>query len=693
MVLENWITTNEGIENGTIGFWRDNNFENGLYGHMYRGWGQFLYDGNDGRGSMPIIVEGLEIDEEEVANDTLHVDDDAENTDLEGTGNNGELIVAMTSDSKLMAWRGSDEFAFVASSRMGSSRRGKKNISPPSFNTGSGDFFTSPELIAKFYSNGGYGGMGVPGTGLAGSAGYTAANSFSVLDIVDFNGDRYPDVISETNIQYTNFRGGLIDEKHAYEGGIHEAFSEAYSLGVGLNPGSTSPKNAGASIGAGSSRASARVKQKSRSNASKARSSFESASEAVGLSASVGEDFDRALHTFLDLNGDALEDKVWENGDVAINLGYDFAPIQNWGFDVIRSGDALDLGAGLGINISNGSFLGGVSATKTINGSKEGFVDLNGDALPDLIISTDPIMVQFNTGNGFTAPVTWLDVDAFDVAESLGESINAGVTIPFVFLWFKIAVNFQGFTGQGTGNVFQSFQDINGDGYADFLSAENSDDNLKAQYSTIGRTNLLKNVHYPLGAELTLNYEAKGNNNNLPYTKWTMTETIMNDGVEGDGSDFSHRSFDYENGKHDRHERQFLGFEEVVTNFHSGDLIAKKLVQEYHVDNYYTKGLLSSIELFDEKDVLHKTISFTYEMRDIETGIILPATYLEKDDGMLFPALSEQTVLYTEGLPSLNTQETFVFEYDLWGNVTEQQDTDINGYDKQILWTLSLIHI
>lgn len=36
------------------------------------------------------------------------------------------------------------------------------------------------------------------------------------------------------------------------------------------------------------------------------------------------------------------------------------------------------------------------------------FVDINGDGLPDLVISDGTTMhVAFNTGNGFAAPVEW----------------------------------------------------------------------------------------------------------------------------------------------------------------------------------------------------------------------------------------------------------------------------------------------
>lgn len=681
------ILSSEGEEIIQCGIWADRKIESGQYGHLYRGWGQFLYNGNDGRGVLPINLEELEIDEDEAAQDTSIVNENSGSTEIEGAGNGGELIIAMTSDSKLLAWRGSDEFAFVSAGKMGSSRKGKKYITTGIFNPGAGDKFTSPDLITKYYSNGGFGGLGVPGTPVSGSAGYTAATSYSVLDIADFNGDRYPDVISETTIQYTDFRGGLTNTKFSYDWGIHESFSEAFSIGVGLNPGSTSAKNSGSSMGTGSNKSTSRVRQRGRSNAGKARSAFESASEAVGLSANVGSDEDHAIHTFLDINGDALEDKVWENGDVAINLGYGFAPIENWGFNSIRSGDALDFGAGVGINISNGSILGGVSATKTDNASKTGFIDLNGDALLDMIVSTDPLMVRFNTGRNFTPPVNWMDLDAFDMGVSLGESANAGFTFSLIFFWFKISFNIQGFVGQGSGTIYDSFQDINGDGYPDYLSAESSDDNLKARYSTIGRTNLLKTVHYPLGAELTLDYKVIGNTSDLPFSKWTLSESIMYDGLEGDGSDYTQSKFSYENGFHDRHDRQFMGFQQVKTSDYSGERIVKELVQTYHVDNYYMKGLVAKIELYDGQENLHKSIQFSYALRDIESGTLLPADYITKDDGMAFPSLSQQSTLYTEGTTDKLVQVNSTFEYDALGNITRQVETDNNDYYKESVWT------
>lgn len=670
----------------TCGVWNNLEIDDGKFGSLYRGWGQFIYDGNNGRGDLPINLEGLEYDEDELENDTLQVDENSGSTDLEGTGNNGELIIAMTSDPKLKAWRGTDEFAFISEGKMGSTRRGQKYVSAGGFNTGSGDMFSSPELISKYYSNGGFGGLGVPGTSVSGSAGFTAATTYSVLDIADFNGDRYPDIIGEKSIQLTNFRGGLTNSMIPFDWGIHEAYSEAISVGVGLNPGSTSAKNAGGSMGAGTSKRSVRFRQKGRANSSKARSSFESASEAVGLSANVGSDSDHAIHSFLDLNGDGLEDKVWENGDVALNLGYSFAPIQNWGFTTIRSGDALDFGAGLGLNISNGSILGGVSATKTDNGSKTGFVDLNGDALLDLIVSSDPIMVRFNTGTGFAPAVNWLELAEFDRGVALGESVNAGFTFSIIIFFVKISFNVQGFIGQGTGSTYEAFLDLNGDGYADYLSAESGNDNLTARYSTIGRSNLLQSIQYPLGAELTLDYEIQGNNENLPYSRWSLTAFTLYDGLEGDGSDYMHSEYSYEGGFHDRHDRQFLGFKEVTSSQFSGETKVKKLVQTFHVENYYTKGLISSVELYDSKDILQKSIQFDYAYRDVENGSILPPDYIDSDNGMVYPSLSQETVVFTEGTTDKTVELNYLFEYDSLGNLTKQIETDINGYYKEIQW-------
>lgn len=652
----------------------------GLYGHLYRGWGQFIYNANDGRSEDPIQFLDLDIDTTTAAQDTSLVDENSGSTDIEGAGGNEELIIVMTSDPKLLAWRGSDASAFVSRDKQSASRRSQKYIGPPIAQTS--DQFTGPALVTRFVSDGGFGGLGVPGTPVAASGGYTKGTTWSELDLADFNGDRYPDIIGMSTIQFTNMRGGLSNDIIENNWEIHEAFSEATSIGLGLNPGSTSAKNAGESMGVGSNKSTTRVRQKTRGNSGKARSSFESATEAIGISGNVAFDKDSTSHTFLDMNGDALEDKVWQNGDVAINLGYSFAERESWNFSSIRAGDATDTGGGLGINISNGSYLAGISVTKTINSSHKGFVDLNGDALPDMITSVDPLMVQFNTGSSFTDPVQWIDIEAFDEGQAIGESANVGFSIPIVFFFIKIVINIQGFLGQGSATSYDAFMDINGDGFPDYLRAADDDANLTANYSTIGRTNLLKEVLYPLGATLTLDYQAFGNSENMPFSKWVLTEAIINDGVAGDGSDFQERHFKYENGFYDRHERQFLGFQKVEQSDMNGDIEVRLLSQEFYVDNYYQKGLLKSAELFDQKGRLHKRIEQQYALRDVETEAILPVNAKFRDDLVAFPMLTSKLIRNTEGSDELFTQQNFNFSYDLVGNVLQKKETDQYGFNK-----------
>ena len=96
----------------------------------------------------------------------------------------------------------------------------------------------------------------------------------------------------------------------------------------------------------------------------------------------------------------------------------------------------------------------------------------------------------------------------------------------------------------GVSSTKLQIQDIDGDGFPDVLESE-KDDDLKVKRSTIGRTNLLKKVNRPLGAEITLDYKRVGNTYNLPFNIWTLSKLETFDGFESDGVDVTMSTFDF----------------------------------------------------------------------------------------------------------------------------------------------------
>lgn len=673
------FTLNGNTENVACGSYLNNPDQDVSSGHLYRGWCQFAYNANDGRGQIPILTTALEIDDEELEGDTTLINDE---TDPDGVGTSivtlDDLFLVMRSDPKGLAWRGSDPLTFVTSTTMASSRNGRQDISPPIPGQGGGADFEAMilETWSKSDAVAAGGSVGV----VNGGGGVTFGVTKSILDVTDMNGDRFPDIISENKIQYTNQRGGLSDSTLVHGWGTHEAKSFAYGGGVGGSYVSTSAKNSGGSPGKGSNKSTARVKQKSKSKLRGSTNAYKTSKGSIGVSANYTVDGDSTLHTFLDINGDGLEDKIWNGGDVALNMGYSFAPVENWGFDQIRWGDASDFGAGAGYNYANGSIMAGLAAARTENSSELGFTDVNNDAFIDLIVSTSPMEVRFNTGEGFSDPIKIDDSGEMDKGVSIGESLNVAGTVCIPFLFIKVCFNVSASSGQGTSSVGRAFTDIDGDGYIDLLTASGDDSQLQVRPSTIGRTNLLSTYSTPLGGEVVLDYKLAGSTQDTPFSKWVYAGVTIDDGVVGDGVDIYRKSFDYEGPYYHRNERHFYGFETV----HEYELddeqnVLREIESQYQNRDTYTKGLIKYQAIKDGDGTAHQYINYEYILRDVESGIPLAPNYVQRDDGMAFPSLATKTIYITEGSQEAIVR-TYTFDYDTYGNILESTDVDQSGY-------------
>jgi hypothetical protein len=143
-------------------------------------------------------------------------------------------------------------------------------------------------------------------------------------------------------------------------------------------------------------------------------------------------------------------------------------------------------------------------------------------------------------------------------------------------------------------------RDVDGDGFPEIVSSD-SEDEMTVRRSTIARTNKLKSVRNPLGGAFTLDYARTQATYDHPGGKWVMTSVETNDGLADDGANMK-TIFEYESGKHDRHEREFLGFGKVITkniDTETGDnTVYRRATQEYDVRTVYTSGneLRSALE-------------------------------------------------------------------------------------------------
>lgn len=458
--------------------------------------------------------------------------------------------------------------------------------------------------------------------------------SEEVYNFMDINGDSYPEILSSNHIKYTNKRGGFLNSVQHNFGVINSSKNVGHRL---------SSNSAGSALGR--LRIGKGGKSTDRGNAF----SF------IGMSLPIDVNFynnNRENLFWIDLNGDGLSDQVKEyNGEILFNLST--GSLNNFNFtkfSLLREGDTkpnlLSISLGASVNMNelfpklplNVNIYAGYSNQG--NTTKTTFVDITGDGLVDLLnVNNNEGTFNINTGNGFSSQqidlkyiaenkIT-LDSDNNTSAVSIGGDVGKFFTLFSYLKWPKFLRIFNikaGLTVSGSANLSLShanktFKDFNGDGFVDYV--ERDGNNLKVYYSRIKRTNKLQTVTNPLGGTFTIDYKVQPVTFNNPHAKWAMSSVIVRDGYNkvNDGEDIYRKDFVYENGKYDRREREFYGYEKVkvldYNTFTAGSTdIYRTSVSVYNNSSYFLNGLPIEnyiIKGSDENQKYNRTVN-TYKI-------------------------------------------------------------------------------
>jgi RHS repeat-associated protein len=683
----------------TAGLWstvpKNGKEEDIIFGSFYRGWGQFAWNGNRSYATQPIdesLLKPSDQIQQKSGSDanSLSQQDGSNLTPSQTYDPKQDRFIILNANGSQQRWSGYDQEVFVKSAVMSSSRMGQKDLSPLTINTGTGSGAPGIDKISKVtttaYSlNASAGVAGVGGS-------FSTSKSKSLTDFMDMNGDKYPDVVSQQLIQYTNARGGL-SNRTVSNSTVQQTGSTA--TGVTLTGSAYIPMSVFRTTPDGSTTV----------DAGTATTNAGSAKLSVTGNGGIVNGSNQADFSYLDMNGDGLPDRVnLSNHLVALNLGYAFAPEEDWGFDQIQSGTSHSFsgGAGLGYSFGQNSINVGVSLSRSENSNDQALQDMNGDGLPDLVTvggtfgGTTVLQVRLNTGDGFSPDViTWTGATAINNNTSTTESANLAFTIGFSILGVKFTVNPSANLGDGMARELIKMQDVNGDGYPDFVSST-KDDNLTVALSTIGRTNLLRLVSRPMGAAFCLDYQRAGNTWAMPNSMWTLTSVKVFDGFKGDGPDTLLTTYDYAGGRFDRDEREFYGFGAVHTYTHDaahGNSVYSIGTSTYANDSYYTKGMMLS-QLLQSGDGKKYTETInTYELHDITSGSVLPDSYKSDDAGAAFVALSRSDRNFYEGQPQAGKTTYMTYGYDAKGNITQYTDAGDAGPDDDISATVTYYSI
>ena len=546
------------------------------FGDLYRGWGGFVYNAADGRYAKPIDESLLKLPKSEKDRlDPMKMVFTPLGTDL----------------NTLSRWTGQRTEIYLTATEAGTARLTEQDVvlgnlfgEMANDNTVSGDCLQGTGAFAITQKTTSTSTVIQTGVSML-TVNNATGSSTTKSTMMDFNGDGYPDILAGGIIQYTNTQGGISGEKTDIGTIKSSNLSQTWSLG---------------SIPVASFSITIPHAKNSKSNNNNLKSSLEGKAS-VSLSLGTPNNEDWSEESFIDINGDGLVDRVYQNGDVRLNFGYTFSKPIKWDFDKIQGGNATTFSTGGGFSIGSGSYSGGIGLTTSENKEKYNLTDLNSDGLPDRVwiegnglLEDYTVRVAFNNGSSFDQPIVWKSAKSLSNASSTSESVNTSfttpVTIPVVNV--KIAVNPGVSLSHSINRPTYALQDVDGDGYLDIVESDKENE-LKVTRSAIGRTNMLKSVTNSLGGTFTLDYEHSTPTYGLPGGKWVMSSVTIDDGIRDDGP-MMKTMFAYSDGQKDRHEREFLGFGKVVTkniDTEQGEsAVYRQAVQLYDVSTYYAQG-------------------------------------------------------------------------------------------------------
>ena len=614
------------------------------YGRLYRGWGQFAYNGNKAYATQPIEVSALTIDRDKYKDIAEHYKSTHDGNQLAKslTPVNEQRFFVMGYDANKRMYVGGSEHVFISLDTICSSRIGEDAIIIDSvyYAKNAGEL-SAPVLMSESKSNG-YGvSGGISYAGLSGSK--STQTSYSKVALMDINGNGYPDWLEEVDgsivTQYTKATGTLGEDRMKLNvsrprfkassstvganGSLSKQASAKNALAISINPKPQDDETPGGSD----------TKNSSNGNAI----------SSVSVSAS-GDFTSGTSHTesdWTDLNGDGLPDMLL--GDkVKFGLGYNFTNEESSGVTSLESSENSTWGAGLGTSIGvlgNADISFGVNGTKTTTKYNVSFIDINGDGLPDMVTrSGGKFTIMLNTGSGFI-PYSEEQQGCFNesLATSVSQYGNFAVSIPIHILFLKLRFTTKVTKSWSSGVSFTSaaLRDIDGDGRPDLIISARAKQ-LIVYRNLTGRTNMLRSVTLPFGGHININYEQTTPSYDLPGRRWVMSSVETTGGYKENGAVRSKNTFEYSGGYRDRRERDFYGFKQVRTNqidTENGDRLYRYSVQTYGRNrDYYAHGLVTSEYLYTADGKKLQGSLYDYDLKTLAVGN-------NTTDAVVFPAL------------------------------------------------------
>lgn len=665
--------------------------EHRLFGPLYRGWGQFAYNNND---SGSVITDLIDISTlvmdpillSDNPNDTSYIystpnvnanssqddvtaDYDAQN--MYHPLSKDTRWIEMQPESRFWSWVGYGNINYMMRDTMTNTRLPGIVASPETSDIPEYDhpvpqpmetdngLVINPKTVRKQnesklrnYSLN----VSIPVVPISTGSSWSNGENRILTDYMDLNGDRYPDVLGEVNVQYTMPWGGIGTMQPLMQHVTGISGSGTHSDGTTFGASYSMPK---------------------RGTSNTPRNSKISFDGSGSLSATIGNGTDNTDYLFMDVNGDGLPDKVTPTGGVALNTGYSFLPFENWHGSVIRNGESVNSGLSIGlgsINIAQASISGGLGVNQSENRTKSMLMDFNGDGLPDKVTKVgSSLNVSYNYGNGQWSPAEVVSgISDISYGTSYSESANAGVTLGFTFFGIlKVNVGVQTSPYNRTFSKDKvQLTDINGDGYIDYVTSS-SENSMTVRYNQSGKTNLLKKVTNFTGSTIEMDYALSQPCFEKPQRGWlldTLTVADMNSPLSGN---VSSKAFRYAEPHHDRYERMDYGYRVVTTREYDtdgGDTLYRYTVEEYENSIFIKRGRKTRDCVYDAAGKPYVEHLYDAIVYDYAGSVVSDDSCARAD---LYVASESVLTNYYEGHETPQITSRIRYLYDNRRNVTE----------------------
>jgi hypothetical protein len=431
----------------------------GAFPQPYRGWAAAGYNGNRDRATLPIVQTDLVVDESFGDQLPDSVDPQAEQ---DGFGADPRIdppkVTPFAASPQRQHWAGGEN-AWVARAAASSARFGGGSIQLPQESD-----FAGTTAVPRLSRSEQISLTGTVGGGVGNLGGSIATgDSTGEVDFLDLNGDLFPDVVGAGGIQYTDPSGAL--------GGTRGTLPDGAVRRTSNQAGNASAGSAARTISTG--RGYSSPPGHSQANTAEAGNDL----PPLGVGGTIGGSQSDTGFDLLDVNGDALPDRIYQNGQVALNLGYRFGAQESWpGAGAVNDGSGSNFGLNIGFNTDFCGFAGGASYSEGSHSAGTTLADLNGDGLLDRVFDGDPITVSLNTGSGFQPPVPFHG-SLSGVNEDQNASLGGGAyfTFSICFIVVCIIINPGGNVSTGASRTEQMLRDLNGDGFPEHLLSTRDD--------------------------------------------------------------------------------------------------------------------------------------------------------------------------------------------------------------------------